>query len=214
MRIRDHNYIDIIMIEKGVFELSIKIDSWELRQLVSDKSLASLKTQIEQVTGLTKIAETFDCTGTEAENIKDYWNALKTRVQCNSCKFKWKVCYDCVIKCDSPLEKDLLLELKKSKIDCVMQRRFNKDGSFYEFPQELDFDTLLTIPDFYIETDKEKLCIYADGHTYHERSEKDALRDRNIDRELQKLGFIVLRYTGKEIRSDCEAVVENIKGNM
>ena len=58
------------------------------------------------------------------------------------------------------------------------------------------FDNILTIPDFYIETEKSKMCIYADGHTYHERTENQALRDRNIDRELQKIGYKVLRYTG------------------
>ena len=77
-----------------------------------------------------------------------------------------------------------------------------------------NFDNLLTIPDFYIETEQIKLCIYADGHTYHERTENQALRDKNIDRMLQKLGFKVLRYTGKEIRQDCEQVVLNIKSHM
>ena len=50
--------------------------------------------------------------------------------------------------------------------------------------------------------------------SYLERTEKQALRDRNIDRELQKLGYIVLRYTGQEIRKDCSLVVENIKSNI
>lgn len=95
-----------------------------------------------------------------------------------------------------------------------MQLRINKDGSFYDFPKKINFDNILTIPDFYIEKDNLRVCIYADGHTYHERTEKQALRDRNIDRELQKLGFKVLRYTGQEIRKDCSLVVENIIVNL
>jgi very-short-patch-repair endonuclease len=72
----------------------------------------------------------------------------------------------------------------------------------------------MTIPDFYIEIGNKKICIYADGHTYHERTEEQALRDRNIDRELQNLGFIVLRFTGKEIRERMENVIETIKKNI
>lgn len=96
----------------------------------------------------------------------------------------------------------------------VMQRRINKDGTYYDFPKSIDFDNLLTIPDFYIEKNDIKLCVYADGHTYHERTEKQALRDRNIDRELQRIGFTVLRYTGQEICKNCELVVENIMKNL
>ena len=44
-----------------------------------------------------------------------------------------------------------------------------------------------------------KLCVYTDGHTYHERTEEQAQRDKRIDRKLQELGFQVLRYTGKEV---------------
>ena len=74
--------------------------------------------------------------------------------------------------------------------------------------------TALDGADFYIEKGDTKVCIYADGHTYHERTEEQAQRDRNIDRELQRLGFIVLRYTGNEIRNDCQKVIDNIKENL
>ncbi len=154
------------------------------------------------------------CNGEDAEKIKDFWELKKNWKLRSSCNFKWKGCHDCVIKCDSPLERDLLLELNKQGISYVMQRRINKDGTFYEFPDEIDFDKILTIPDFYIENESTKLCVYADGHTYHERTENQALRDKNIDRELQKIGFHVLRYTGKEIRSNSELVVENIKSYL
>lgn len=208
------NPISIQLIEKGKYKISIKLDNWEMSREVTDKALKQLLEEINNATGLTKISETFDCSGKESQKIKAFWDARKNWTLCNTCKFKWKECFDCVIKCDSPLERDLLLELRKQQIKPIMQRRINKDGSFYEFPNEIDFDNILTIPDFYIEKNDLKLCIYADGHTYHERTEKQALRDRNIDRELQKLGFKVLRYTGHEIRKNCSLVVENIKVNL
>jgi len=208
------NPISIKLIEKGIYKISIKLDNWEMSRQVTENALKGLIEEINNATGLTKISEMFDCSGEESQKIKDFWNTRKNWKLCNECKFKWQECYDCVIKCDSPLERDLLLELRKHEIKPILQCRINKDGSLYEFPKEIDFDNILTIPDFYIEKEKLRLCIYADGHTYHERTEKQALRDRNIDRELQKLGFKVLRYTGQEIRKDCSLVVENIKVNL
>ncbi len=208
------NPISINLIEKGKYKLSIKLDNWEVSKVVSDKALSNLLEEINNATGLTRISEAFDCSGDDSKEIKEFWDAKKNWKLCNNCKFKWKECFDCVIKCDSPLERDLLLELRKNEMKAIMQRRINKDGSYYEFPKEIDFDNILTIPDFYLESGNTKLCIYADGHTYHERTEKQALRDRNIDRELQNLGYKVLRYTGHEIRKDCSLVVENIKANI
>jgi hypothetical protein len=206
--------INVELVKKDEYKISFSIDNWEVSKNVSEKALNELREQIDSVTGLTKISQELKCNGEDAKKVKEFWDLKSNWKLCNDCNFKWKVCHDCVVKCDSPLERSLLLELVKQNVKSTMQRRFNKDGSFYEFPEEIDFDNILTIPDFYIETEKIKLCIYADGHTYHERSERQALRDRNIDRELQKLGFIVLRYTGQEIRKDCSLVVENIKSNM
>lgn len=146
--------------------------------------------------------------------IKKFWDNRNNWSLCKECKFKWKECYNCVVKCESPLERDLFLALKKVGIHPVLQRRINKDGTFYEFPEKIDFDNILTIPNVYLENEGLKICIYADGHTYHERTENQALRDRNIDRELQRLGFKVLRYTGNEIRKNVSLVVENIKANL
>lgn len=208
------NPISVKLVEKGKYKLSIDIDNWEVSKVVSENAINDLLTEINIALGLTKISEVFNCSGESAIEIKKFWDSRKNWDLCNNCSFKWKECFNCVVKCDSPLERDLLLELRKNDIEPILQRRFNRDGTYYEFPEDIDFDKILTIPDFYIETENSKLCVYADGHTYHERSEKQALRDRNIDRELQKLGFKVLRYTGQEIRKDCSMVVENIKVNL
>ncbi len=63
----------------------------------------------------------------------------------------------------------------------------------------------------YIDKRGKRLCIYTDGHTYHERTQYQAQRDRNIDRTLQELGYQVLRYTGKEINENIDKVVGDIK---
>ena len=92
--------------------------------------------------------------------------------------------------------------------------RINKDNTISHFPEQVDPSKILTIPDFYVETEDKKICIYTDGHTYHERTEYQAVRDRSIDRELQNLGYIVLRYTTSEINQKIDETVENIKKAM
>lgn len=209
------NPIKISLVNKDEYKISISFEGWDLNRIVSSKAIADLQKEINEATGITKIIEVFQCSGEEARRIKDFWEMKSTKYWCTKdCSFKWKECYSCAIMCQSPLERDLLLELRKNDFNPILQRRINKDGSFYEFPKNIDFDNILTIPDFYIETPQTKLCIFADGHSYHERTQHQALRDRNIDRELQRIGYKVLRYTGLEIRNDCSQVVENIKKNL
>jgi very-short-patch-repair endonuclease len=46
------------------------------------------------------------------------------------------------------------------------------------------------------------LIIECDGHAYHEKTKEQAKRDKERDRELQKLGYQVFHYTGSEIWAD------------
>ena len=117
----------------------------------------------------------------------------------------------------SPLERQLFLELLKSYIKFQNQYALNwkgksisTAGKSYDDRQN-NFREVLTVVDFYIEKGSTRLCIYTDGHTYHERTEEQAQRDRNIDRKLQELGFQVLRYTGKEVNENVQKIVNEIK---
>lgn len=46
------------------------------------------------------------------------------------------------------------------------------------------------------------VIVECDGHDFHERTKEQAAHDRQRDREMQRLGFPVLRYTGSEIYRD------------
>jgi very-short-patch-repair endonuclease len=46
------------------------------------------------------------------------------------------------------------------------------------------------------------IAVECDGHYFHERTKEQAAQDRKRDRELQKDGFIVLRFTGSQIWVD------------
>lgn len=57
-----------------------------------------------------------------------------------------------------------------------------------------------------------KVVIECDGHDFHEKTKQQATRDKKRDRELQKAGWKVLRYTGSEIFKDVEAIAYEISG--
>jgi hypothetical protein len=117
----------------------------------------------------------------------------------------------------SPLERQLYLELSKSYLKFETQYPLNWYGQNISIEgktfgdSQNNFKEVLTVVDFYIEKKDTKLCVYTDGHTFHERTEEQAQRDRNIDRKLQELGFQVLRYTGKDVKENSEKIINEIK---
>ncbi|TDP80959.1 uncharacterized protein DUF559 [Halanaerobium saccharolyticum] len=146
----------------------------------------------------------------DLEKIKD---AHENFESCQGyCKFQNENCYDCILTCQSPLEQIFYLEALKrglgSKIK--LQMIITKEGKIYDDIDKVNKNNILTIPDFYLDKEDQKLCLYTDGFTYHERTEKQAIRDRNIDRELQKMGFEVMRYTTKEVRNNIEDIISSI----
>lgn len=130
---------------------------------------------------------------------------------CFSCKYRMKECDRCVMVCESPIERDLFLGLLKAGLDPKLQAWIARNGNMY--PRESNFSPrdCLTRPDFYFENENGRFCIYADGFTYHNKSEDKVGKDRNIDNQLQNYGYRVIRFTGKRIREDLKAVVKEVK---
>lgn len=209
-------YFDIKKIEPRRYELSIRVGEagWTINHIYNDRDLQSLVNQINEVRGVSSVVKLFNCTESQAVNLLEDWGELylfhSGEERCKGCEFKRRECFKCKYMCQSPLERSLLFEFRKREVDPVLQRRIRKDGSMYDYPTEINKDTILTIPDFYLEGEKEKVCIYADGGTYHYNNERQGIRDRSIDIALQNLGFKVLRYTGSQIREDVAAVVDGI----
>lgn len=53
------------------------------------------------------------------------------------------------------------------------------------------------------------MIIECDGHDFHERTKRQAARDRRRDRAFQAAGLPILRFTGSEIYADpCECARE------
>lgn len=49
------------------------------------------------------------------------------------------------------------------------------------------------------ESERIRIIVECDGHEFHEKTKQQAAKDKARDRELTKLGYKVLRYTGSEL---------------
>lgn len=54
------------------------------------------------------------------------------------------------------------------------------------------------------------VLVECDGHDFHERTKEQASHDKRKDRELQRLGFTVFRYTGSDVWRDCAAAAAEV----
>jgi very-short-patch-repair endonuclease len=63
-----------------------------------------------------------------------------------------------------------------------------------------------------------RMVVECDGHDFHDRTKEQASRDRERDRLLQSFGFLVYRYTGRDIWNDvfkCAAeAVESLRSSV
>lgn len=204
--------MDITPIEEGKFSICISLDNWDLNRTVTDADLKQLEEAIADARGLSEIKKLFSCSADEATKIRDAWGYGRHvgKRECRDCPLKKIECYKCLFVCQSPLEQEMFWEFRKRNIDVILQRRIRKDGSQYDSPTVVEKETILTIPDFYLEVGGTKLCIYADGKTYHYNDESQGVRDRSIDIALQNLGYKVLRYTGSQIREDVGKVIDSV----
>ncbi|WP_196889880.1 endonuclease domain-containing protein [Aureivirga sp. CE67] len=189
--------------------------NWDKTFRCNLKELTKLRDEISKIVDSTTTSEKLNITS-EKGNILDKY--FKEDELCKNCKYKLTHnCVTCVFELQSPLERKLFLALNNEFVKFQVQYPMNWYGDYisiegksYDNPKN-NYKDVLTIADFYIEKRGVKLCVYTDGHTYHERTEEQAQRDKRIDRKLQELGYNVLRYTGKEVNENIEKIVLEIK---
>jgi len=188
---------------------------WDRMFRCSEKDLIRLKEKITQILNDTTIAEKLGISSKQANELEKHYESDKL---CKNCQYKLSnSCLTCIFELQSPLERKLFLALKNNFIKFNTQwplnwhgEKISIAGKTYDNPDN-NFKDVLTVVDFFIEKRNTKLCVYTDGHTYHERTEEQAQRDKKIDRKLQELGFQVLRYTGKDVNENVENIVGEIK---
>lgn len=202
-------------ITEYLISINEKGQNWNKTIRCGLKELTKLRDEISDLIESTTTAEKLDILNHEAETLdKHYANDAL----CNDCQYKYtNHCMTCIFALQSPLERKLFLALNKKYIRFEPQYPLNWKGEHisisgktYDNPKN-NFKDVLTVVDFYIEKNGVKLCVYTDGHTYHERTEEQAQRDKRIDRKLQELGYQVLRFTGKDVNESIEIIIEEIK---
>lgn len=200
---------------KYLFKLVEKGQQWEKTYICDRDDLLKLRDEIDKLIESTTTAEVLKITNDKAKIVDEHYRTDKL---CQSCNFKLtNKCNECLFVLQSPLERQLYLELSKTYIRFQTQYPLNWYGENISIEGKTygdknnNFKEVLTVVDFYIEKRQTKLCVYTDGHTYHERTEEQAQRDRNIDRKLQELGFQVLRYTGKDVIENVDKIINDIK---
>lgn len=95
---------------------------------------------------------------------------------------------------------DILLELEyfqRQEIDANVQLFFDQEAA--TSPENYTYHQKIT-----------KLIVECDGHEFHEKTKKQAARDKRRDRALQSLGYKVFRFTGTEISGNALACAEEV----
>jgi hypothetical protein len=119
--------------------------------------------------------------------------------------------------CESPIESAFLLALTGTcLVDQIQFQVVSADQDINDFPDSPD--CVFIFPqaniaefrcDFLLRHGEYRVVVECDGHDFHERTAYQAERDRSRDRRLQEMGYLIMRFTGREIHR--EAVRHAIK---
>lgn len=198
-----------------LFKIEEKGQEWEKTFICDREALLKFRDKINELVDVSTTAEILGIPDDQAKIIDEHYKSDKL---CTNCQYKLQfICKECLFIMQSPLERILYLELKKAYINFQPQYAINWKGQPVSIKgktygdSENNFKDVLTVVDFYIDKGNTRLCVYTDGHTYHERTEEQAQHDKKIDRKLQELGFTVWRYTGKDVNEDPQKIINEIK---
>lgn len=192
-----------------------KKSKWELTYQCSKEELLRFKKDIEELITNTSIAETLNVTEEQEKKLEKYY---KTDSLCNGCKHKLtNHCVTCVFILQSPLERKMFVALNNAymsftpqyPIDIKGKRSFTYSDQLPNAP--VNKKNVLTTPDFFFEKGERKLCVYADGESYHKGNPEQHAKDKIINKKLQDFGYTVLRYTGKQINENMDNIIKEIK---
>ncbi len=213
----DSSDIKVKEVEETKFLVKIitKDSQLPMTYIADYKELLRLKENIDEVFKKLSTADILNVSKEQGADIDQHYLSDEL---CKNCKYKLsRDCITCLMDLQSPLERKLFLELKSEYISFIPQyaldwsgENISVQGKSYDNPEN-NYKNVLTVVDFFIQKRKAKLCVYTDGHTYHERTEEQAQKDRRIDRRLQELGYQVLRYTGKDVNENMDRIIRDIK---
>lgn len=121
--------------------------------------------------------------------------------------------------CESPIEQMLSLEFERIGIVNMMLFNPNIDIVDVDKQGELEIDGKTYRADFVIPViykqktgdDKYQLFIVeCDGHEFHQKTKEQVERDNIRTRAFQKAGYMVIRFSGREINKNPRKCVKEI----
>lgn len=132
--------------------------------------------------------------------MQDIWERWKSEFFANQLMY-FKSMIDACEEFKSPIEKIMYLGL--------MQLAFSYGAfNFTIYPQQKILDYTV---DFLIVYGDKYIVIECDGHEWHEKTKEQASKDKKRDRELQKEGYIVFRYSGSDVNKEPEKVCYDVQ---
>jgi len=138
-------------------------------------------------------------------NILNYYEKRKKE----SIKHTDDYFYHCANACESPIEQLMIAEI----FAIGMRDGINNGKPFDRFCPQYKVGVYRIDIALFLElgSNSYKLAIECDGHDYHERTEKQARRDKKKDRYLQSQGWLIARFTGSEIyKNPCKCLEKAI----
>ena len=103
---------------------------------------------------------------------------------------------------ESPIER-LLLEA----FDMIRTKDLNTIYDYYLIPQveigkyRVDFELI---------NPYKKIVVECDGYDFHQKTKEQVKKDNQRERDLKKLGYEVVRFSGSEIFEDAEKCVKDL----
>ena len=115
----------------------------------------------------------------------------------------WPVFCASKARCESPIEEILCGALVIARHLC------QRIGRPFDFEQQAKVGKYRV--DFLCDAGRIKFAVECDGHDFHEKTRKQAARDRARDRFLAIEGIHTLRFTGSEIYSQTDQCMNEIQ---
>lgn len=195
--------------------ISDKGSQWDRSSVFDRKDLEGLRDQLNAILEEATLAEKLNISEELSDTIS---MANASDPLCAKCDYAMsKDCVTCLSELQSPLERQLFLALRRERIYfkpqygiCRQGQPIYTEGRKFDDPVN-NFKDVLTIVDFFIPAKGAKICVYADGFTYHGLTQEQVQHDRNIDEQLKAFGYNVIRFSGKDIREDMQKVICEIK---
>lgn len=123
-----------------------------------------------------------------------------------------------LIDCESPIEQLLALELQDIGLENMLSFNPFVDVIGIEKQQEIQgkskkYRVDFLIPVFYTNQGGKMFVVECDGYEFHQKTKKQVEEDNKRHRELQSMGYEIIRFSGTEIYHAprrCALEVKNI----